>query len=131
MIDLNTARLRAGLLQEVRNHFTSRGFLEVDTPHLAPLVIPEPTIELFASNFSNPYGKDRSLYLLPSPEYWMKKLLKEFPETPLFQLAKSFRNREQTGRLHNCEFTMLEWYGPGHTYIDNITETEGADYCTL
>ena len=123
MIDLPTARLRARLLTETRDFFSGRGFLEADTPHFAPQVIPEPTIELFATRFSNPYGEDRELFLLPSPEYWLKKLAGEFPGTPLFQLARSFRNREQSGRLHNIEFTMLEWYRPESGYMESAKET--------
>jgi elongation factor P--(R)-beta-lysine ligase len=124
MIDLPTARLRARLLAETRDYFSSRGFLEADTPHFAPQVIPEPTIELFASRFSNAYGEDREIFLLPSPEYWLKKLIAEFPGTPLFQLARCFRNREQSGRLHNIEFSMLEWYKPEAGYRESAEETE-------
>ncbi|WP_319476016.1 amino acid--tRNA ligase-related protein [Marispirochaeta aestuarii] len=128
MIDLSTAGLRTDILHETRNFFRGRGFLEADTPLLAEKVIPEPTIELFPVSFSNPYGRDRELYLLPSPEYWLKKLLKMFPETPVFQLARAFRNREQSGRLHNIEFTMLEWYRPGSDYRD--IEAETREYIT-
>jgi lysyl-tRNA synthetase class 2 len=124
MIDLPTARLRARLLARTRDYFSGRGFLEADTPHFAPQVIPEPTIELFASRFSNPYGEESELFLLPSPEYWLKKLVREFPGTPLFQLARCFRNREQSGRLHNIEFTMLEWYRPEAGYMESAKETE-------
>ncbi len=123
MIDLPTARLRADILHETRAFFRERDFLETDTPLLAEKVIPEPTIELFPALFSNPYGEDRELFLLPSPEYWLKKVLKMFPGIPVFQLGKTFRNREQSGRLHNIEFTMLEWYRPGCNYRDIERET--------
>lgn len=124
MIDRETARLRADMFFETRLFFRSEGFLEVDTPLLAEKVIPESTIELFPARFSNPYGEDKELYLLPSPEYWLKQVLGEFPETPIFQLAKAFRNREQTGRLHNSEFTMLEWYRPQSDYEKSMQDTE-------
>lgn len=124
MMDLDTAQLRADILHETRTFFRFEGFLEVDTPLLAERVIPESTIELFSARFSHPNGEDRELYLLPSPEYWLKKVLKQFPETPIFQLTKAFRNREQSGRLHNIEFTMLEWYRPKSDYIESMRDTE-------
>ncbi len=123
MISLETARLRAELLNGVRTFFRSKEFLECDTPLMAEKVIPEATIELFPARFSNPDGEDRELYLLPSPEYWLKKVLKEFPGTDIFQLAKCFRNREQTGGHHNIEFTMLEWYRQKADYLDIEKDT--------
>ncbi len=123
MKDLETARLRAELLHGVRTFFRSREFLECDTPLMSEKVIPEASIELFPARFSNPDGEDRELYLLPSPEYWLKMILKEFPGTNIFQLGKCFRNREQTGRHHNVEFTMLEWYRPEASYLDIEEDT--------
>lgn len=119
----NLVRQRAEILSRIRNFFVDKGYLEVDTPLLSPDLIPESSIEIFKTKMINPYGKNKDLYLIPSPEIWMKKLLSQ-GSGDIFQICKSFRNSEQTGRHHNSEFTMLEWYKTGFSYMDNINETE-------
>lgn len=53
----------------------------------------------------------------------MKRLLAAgYPK--IFQICKCFR-REERGRRHLEEFTMLEWYGAGDTYINLMDQTEG------
>ncbi len=42
----------------------------------------------------------------------------------LFQISKSFRNVESIAKLHNPEFTMLEWYTIGHSYMESIPVLE-------
>ena len=73
--------LRARLLRQaqftrtVRSFFQERGYLEVDTPTLSPFLIPEPSIEVFQTSFHSRGGGERPLWLIPSPELWMKRLL--------------------------------------------------------
>ena len=105
---------RARLLSAVRRFFGSKNHLEVETPVLAPVRIPESHIGVFTTG---------DLCLVPSPEVWMKRLLAAgFPSC--FQITKSFRNGEQTGRHHNPEFTMLEWYTLGAGYMDSLELTK-------
>ncbi len=75
---------------------------------MAPHSIPESTIPLFKTIQTHPGEEDRMLQLLPSPEYYLKQLLANGWGN-LFQLARSFRNGENTGRIHSREFTMLEY----------------------
>lgn len=114
---------RSQITENVRRFFKDRNYLEVDTPLLSPDLIPESSIEIFKTELINPYRGNRDLFLIPSPEIWMKKLLSQ-GSGDIFQICKSFRNSEQSGIHHNSEFTMLEWYKTGYSYMDNINETE-------
>lgn len=91
--------LRAALFEAVRSFFSSRGFLEVDTPVRQPVVLPESNIEPLQSG---------DHFLQSSPEQYMKRLLAHGC-TNIFQLCPCFRGEER-GRRHLEEFTMLEWY---------------------
>lgn len=122
MIAPQTARIRARIIAEIRRFLTTEGYLEVETPILSPALIPERSIEVFATRYRNPFAADRSLYLIPSPEVWMKRLLAAgWPS--LFQITKAFRNGESVGREHNPEFTILEYYAVEADYEDTFAVT--------
>lgn len=115
-------QLRAQILGKIRQFFASRNVLEVETPLLYPSTIPSPNIHSFTSiyNFCN---IEKTLYLQTSPEFAMKRLLAE-DSGDIYQICKAFRNEEQ-GRLHNHEFTILEWYRIGydhHKLMDEVDE---------
>ena len=101
------AQSRSRLYKGIRNFFDDRDYTEVDTPSLAPSLIPEPTIENFASTFSSPFMGSKELYLIPSPEVFMKKLIANGIGS-IYEFSHCFRNSEQIGRQHNIEFSMLE-----------------------
>lgn len=122
-MELETMRARAALLSELRGFFSSRGYLEVDTPQLSPALIPESMIASFATRFESPFQGKEDLYLVPSPEVWMKRLLAA-GSGDIFQISHCFRNAEQLGRIHNPEFTMLEWYTIGADYMDSADRTD-------
>lgn len=109
----NNLRLRQQIFQAVRDFFTSQGFLDVDTPIRIPAPAPEPYI------FPQSAG---SWYLQTSPELCMKRLLSAGYEK-IFQICKCFRRDERGGR-HLPEFTMLEWYEAGATYVDLMDRCE-------
>lgn len=100
-----------------------RGYLETDTPALAPALIPESCLEVFRTEYDNPFLGRLDLWLVPSPEVWMKPLIARLKRS-VFQVCKCFRNSESIGRLHNPEFTMLEYYtvGADSGYSRELTE---------
>ena len=113
-MELPILKARARALAGIRRFFDRRGYLEVDTPLLAPALIPESSLEVFAVA-----GQPGPLYLIPSPELWMKRLLCAGSGS-IYQLCRSFRSGEPDAPLHLPEFTMLEWYSVGSDYLENI-----------
>lgn len=123
-MDIELLKSRARFTRAVRQFFLDRGYLEVETPLLAPALIPEPALEVFRTEWTDPRSRsERELFLVPSPELWMKRLLAGGSGS-LFQICKSFRNFEALGRYHNPEFTMLEWYTVGAGYLDSAALTD-------
>lgn len=114
---------RSELSASVRSYFLQKGYLEVDTPLFSPFLIPEASIEIFASQYIQPDGEPRELYLIPSPELWMKRLL-ALDTGSIFQISHCFRNFESFGAHHNPEFTMLEYYSVGADYRKSMKITE-------
>ena len=114
---------RNKILAAIRRFFNERDYLEVETPVLSPFLIPESTIEIFETTYYRELQGAHQLYLTPSPEIFMKKLIAEGFGN-IFQITKSFRNYEQAGKEHNPEFTMLEWYMTGASAGENIPFTE-------
>jgi lysyl-tRNA synthetase class 2 len=129
-MDLELLLERARIIRAVRCFFDGRGYLETDTPLLSPDLIPESCLEVFetrrifpSGSASSPVCKAQDCYLIPSPEIWMKKLIARH-RVNLYQVCKSFRNGESTGRIHSPEFTMLEYYTMNADYKDSLRITE-------
>ncbi len=115
---LDVLRLRAKLLAFTRQFFDESGYWEVDTPILSHERVIDPNIEPFVV----PWSASERLFLQTSPEFAMKRLLAAGSES-IYQLGKVFRHGE-LGRLHNPEFTMLEWYRVGDTHYEQMDFVE-------
>ena len=90
MYDFRMAKLRSELLMNIRKYFIDKDYLEVSTPTLSPYLIPEPTIKTFRTEFINPFMERTSLFMIPSPEIFMKKLLAAGSGS-IFQISQCFR----------------------------------------
>ena len=104
---INALKARAKLLSKVRSFFKERSVLEVETPLLSSSADNDPQINLFSLSKINNTDNSK-LYLQPSPELFMKRLLASGSGS-IFQISKAFRNHEN-GKFHNSEFSILEWY---------------------
>jgi len=121
--------LRATVLSAIRVFFDSQGFLEVDTPLMVAAPDTEPTIEPFQTTWHES-GQSHQAYLIPSPEFLIKRLLAEKVGN-LYQLGKSFRNYEPSQAQHNPEFQLLEWYRANADYTDIMTDCENLLHFTI
>lgn len=113
------------MLSDIRAFFSLRGVLEVETPLLAQagnsdVHIESLTVEADFGGGDFDAGGHRR-YLQTSPEFAMKRLLAD-GSGDIYQICKAFR-AEEHGRLHNSEFTLLEWYRSGmdhHALMDEL-----------
>ena len=115
---------RAQIIDGIRQFFNQRQVLEVDTPTLSAAAVSDPHLFPFATDYiPEGGGEAQTLYLHTSPEYPMKRLLAAGSGC-IWQLCRVYRNGE-SGRRHNPEFSMLEWYRLGfdhHQLMDEVDD---------
>lgn len=112
MAKLEVIGLRDRVCRSIRRYFHGKGFIEVQTP----VCLDTPALEDFID--AQPCGDK---YLRTSPELHMKRMLCA-GASRIFQIGPCFRKGEK-GRLHNPEFTMLEWYRTEAGYMDILLDT--------
>lgn len=122
MFDFKAQKARSLLYKNIRSYFDNLDYLEVFTPTLSPSLIPEPTIKAFGTEFINEFTGNLDLYMIPSPEIFMKELLASASPS-IYQISTCFRNSEQLGDVHNPEFSMLEYYTLGYDDSDSLSLT--------
>jgi lysyl-tRNA synthetase class 2 len=111
-------RTRARLIAAVREFFTSRGFLEVETPMMQS--IPGGATARPFKTFYN--ALDMEVFLRVAPELYLKRLIIGGFDR-VFEINRNFRN-EGLSREHNPEFTMLEFYQTWADYNSLMELTE-------
>jgi lysyl-tRNA synthetase class 2 len=117
---MSRLRLRHRVRRALRDWLDHEGFIEVDTPVLVPAPSPEPQFAPFRAG-----GE----YLITSPEFQLKRLLVGGFEK-IYRLGPAFRSGE-AGRLHNPEFTLLEWYRVGEGLEAMVRDLESLLGATL
>ncbi|KKT37578.1 MAG: hypothetical protein UW37_C0012G0002 [Candidatus Gottesmanbacteria bacterium GW2011_GWA2_44_17] len=115
--------LRERVIKKIRSFFDERGFHEVETPMLIRHPPAESYLDVFETVLLDRHRNPTKAYLSTSPEVALKKLMVAGMGN-CYSLTKSFRNTEAGDRLHNPEFTILEWYRVGATYTDIMKECE-------
>ncbi len=106
--------------QAVHEFMRKKGYLKLDLPVLSPALIPESYLEVFETEFRY-FDKREKLYLTPSPELFLKRLLAN-GVGDCYYLGKAFRNSEPNSDYHLAEYTMLEYYRVGFNYLQLADE---------
>jgi lysyl-tRNA synthetase class 2 len=109
---------RTRLVTFIRHFLDARGFVEVETPMMHPLVSGA-AARPFLTHHN---ALDADLYLRIAPELYLKRLVVGGLER-VYEINRSFRN-EGISTRHNPEFTMLELYQAYATYEDLMELTE-------
>lgn len=109
MISRELLYKRALLKKTIRALLDEWGLIEVDVPLLYPAVCPDPAVEPIKVSFG-----ERRLYLQPSPELNLKKIIADCL-CDCYSLNYAYRADPSTD-LHHAEFLMLELYLIGDTY---------------
>ncbi|MEE4606794.1 MAG: lysine--tRNA ligase [Desulfobacteraceae bacterium] len=109
---------RSQIIQQIRDFFLDRDFLEVETPMMQP--IPGGAEAAPFKTHHKALGMD--LYLRIAPELYLKRLVIGGFER-VFEINRNFRN-EGVSTQHNPEFTMIEFYQAYATYSDLMELTE-------
>jgi lysyl-tRNA synthetase, class II len=111
-------RARSAIVSALRAYLDARGYLEVETPILHPL-LGGATARPFRTHHN---ALDIPLYLRVAPELYLKRLLVGGLDR-VYELGRTFRN-EGVSTRHNPEFTLLELYTAYGSYLDLLDLTE-------
>jgi lysyl-tRNA synthetase class 2 len=111
-------RTRSRIVTALRHFLDGEGFLEVETPVLQPL---------YGGASAKPFvtkhhALDQTMYLRIADELYLKRLIVGGLDR-VYEISKDFRN-EGLSRVHNPEFTMLEWYQAFSDYEDQMDLVE-------
>lgn len=111
-------RLRSRVITALRGFLDDEGFLEVETPVLQPL---------YGGASAKPFvtrhnALDQQMYLRIADELYLKRLIVGGLDR-VYEISKDFRN-EGLSRVHNPEFTMLEWYQAFSDYEEQMELVE-------
>lgn len=118
--NLKTYKVYLAVEEAIHDFFKKKGYLKINLPVLSPALIPESYLEVFETE-RRYLDKKEKLYLTPSPELFLKRLLAH-GIGDCYYLGKAFRNGERNSDLHSGEFEMLEFYKVGVSFLDLAAE---------
>jgi lysyl-tRNA synthetase, class II len=95
---------RAQIVREMRRFFDQRGYIEVETPMMHP-ILGGATARPFVTHHNT---FDMDLFLRIAPELYLKRLVVGGLDR-VYEINRNFRN-EGIDAIHQPEFTMLEFY---------------------
>ena len=111
-------RKRSQIVRGIRSFLDARGYLEVETPMMHP-IIGGAAARPFTTHHN---ALNMPLYMRIAPELYLKRLVVGGLDR-VYEINRNFRN-EGLSRQHNPEFTMLEFYQAYATYEDLMNLTE-------
>jgi lysyl-tRNA synthetase, class II len=116
---------RAQIIRELRRFFDDRGYVEVETPMMHP-ILGGATARPFVT-YHNTFDTD--LYLRIAPELYLKRLVVGGLDR-VYEINRNFRN-EGIDAVHQPEFTMLEFYQAYSDFSElmDLTEELLRDLC--
>lgn len=112
-----TLEVRATMLRAAREYFIATRALEVETPTLSAAAVTDVHLASVAAT-----ALDQRRFLHTSPEYAMKRLLAAGCGD-IWQICRVYRDGE-SGRWHNPEFTLIEWYRLGVDHHALMSDVE-------
>jgi lysyl-tRNA synthetase class 2 len=109
---------RARIMRELRRFFDERGYVEVETPMMHP-ILGGATARPFVTHHNT---FDMDLYLRIAPELYLKRLVVGGLDR-VYEINRNFRN-EGIDAIHQPEFTMIEFYQAYSDYNALMDMTE-------
>jgi len=110
--------MRAKIIREIRNFFNERGYVEVETPMMHPILG-----GAMARPFVTHHNTfDMDLYLRIAPELYLKRLVVGGLDR-VYEINRNFRN-EGIDAIHMPEFAMLEFYQAYSDFSELMDLTE-------
>lgn len=109
---------RAQIIRRLRGFLDERGYLEVETPMMHP-ILGGATARPFITHHNT---FDLDLYLRIAPELYLKRLVAGGYDR-VYEINRNFRN-EGIDAIHQPEFTMLEFYQAYSDYQELMDLTE-------
>lgn len=115
--------VREKIIKAIRSFLDEQNFHEIETPILIARPPAESYLDVFETTLYSRQREPQKVYLSTSPEVALKKLMVAGLGN-CYSLTKSFRNMETQSKLHNPEFTILEWYRVGVDYHEIMADCE-------